>query len=938
VPILDLTQVDFVCFRSHGRRFSGNIIDNSGFGEGHALFRYSDCSAIQLAGSFAPEITNSMHQFELPEHTSFLSRGDAMKSFRVLALSILVFIISLMAACGGSSKKPPAPPAPLSITTQTVPNATVNEPYNFFIQGTGGTGTYTWAITKGTLPQGLSFNSGFGEITGTATVFGIFPFTAQVTDGAGTVATANLSLTVEGAMVITCNSCAQGTSHLPSGNPGVLYSATLSATGGQMPFTWCVIESAGGCDNGSQGGLPPGLTITSNSDGTATISGTPTTPGTPTTFQVQVSDSETIVSRGTATLMITIFDLAPKSLPNATLNSPYNQSVVALGGIAPWTWTLTGALPPGLSFGTCVRKQTPNCAITGSPTQLGTTNFSVTVTDGETPPATATASLSITVGPLATNGTLNGTYAIAFNGYKNGNLFAMAGSLVADGNGNITSGKIDYNDGSGEPNDPNGCLHNPVCPIAQTVQTGSTYDLNTQGNGLGTMTLSTIDGSGNPHTFQFTIAVSGNACVAGRTLSSCGRLIEDDAQMYGSGVLKVQDPTFFVIQSGNPNSFLPGNFALSATGVDPGDSRYAAAGAIGFNPGTLVDIDCNGNGWGLDGCPLDTNDNGNGGSGVTVSDPFKGQFSANLDATTGRGNYVNLSYPNHTAPLCGTSGGTVCGYVYYIVNYTEMLLISTDPQQKSSSPYANLTQWSGFRQRSSATGWGLTSIGTANIVELSANDGGKPDVTTGLLTSDQAGNGAFTSDENDGGTLNPQTAAPGTLTLGASGNKTGQFILNTFPQFGTGGAVMYLWSGNGGNGGYFVGTDAKVTAGTMEPQLPPPPGSSFSNASVSGNYSGGTASPVLAAITNSVTYLHADGASPTGNATGSQFTSGPGGANGPSPLTLTYQVDATGRGVVVDQTTGNQYGFLYVVSPNKFAMVPTGNNPALNIFITGQPD
>ena len=55
-------------------------------------------------------------------------------------------------------------------------------------------------------------------------------------------------------------------------------------------------------------------------------------------------------------------------------------------------------------------------------------------------------------------------------------------------------------------------------------------------------------------------------------------------------------------------------------------------------------------------------------------------------------------------------------------------------------------------------------------------------------------------------------------------------------------------------------------------------------------------------------------------------------------LTLTYQVDATGRGVVTDQTTGNQYGFLYVVSPNKFALVPTGNNPALNIFITGQPD
>jgi hypothetical protein len=374
--------------------------------------------------------------------------------------------------------------------------------------------------------------------------------------------------------------------------------------------------------------------------------------------------------------------------------------------------------------------------------------------------------------------------------------------------------------------------------------------------------------------------------------------------------------------------------------VDSVGNRYAAAGAIGFNPTTLVDIDCNGNGWHLTACPLDTNDNGNGGSGATVPDPFRGQFSANLDTITGRGNYVNLGYPNHTGAVCGTpgGGGTSCGYVYYVIDYTEMMLMSTDPQVKSGSPYANLTMWSGFRQKSTAVGWTLTSVGPANIVELNANDGGKADVTTGLLTSDQAGNGTFTSDENDGGTLNPQTAAPGTFTVGTTGNQTGQILVNGFPQFGTGGAVMYMWSGNGGNGGYFVGTDAKVTAGTIEAQLPPPPGTSFSNASVSGNYVGGTASPVLAAITNSVTYLHADGASPNGTASGSQFTSGSGGANGPNPVTLTYQVDATGRGVVVDQTTGNQYGFLYIVSPNKFAMVPTGNNPAQNIFITGQPD
>jgi Putative Ig domain len=882
----------------------------------------------QLACSFATEITNSK-SVELPEHTASHSRGDAMKSFRVPALAILALtMVVMLVACGGGGKTP-TPPAALAITTSVVPTATVNVAYSFFLAGTGGTGTYTWSISGGALPPGLTLSSGPGQISGTPTTLGVYAFTAQVTDGAGNIATANLSMTVEGVIGITCQSCASGTTLLPSGNPGILYSATLTASGGKMPYTWCVIESSGACDNGSQGALPPGLTISTDSSGNGIISGTPTTPGTPTTFTVQVSDSETIVSRATASLTITIFDIGPKTLPNATLNSPYNENISAIGGIPPYTFTLTGSLPPGLSFGTCVRTPHATCPITGTPTQVGTTQFTVSVSDGENPAATATANLSITVGPLATNGTLTGTYAIVFSGYKSGNPFQMVGSVAADGNGNITAGKIDYNDGSGEPLGTN-CHGNPVCPAPQIVQTGSTYDLTT-GNGTGSMTINTLDSSNNPHTYTFSIAVSGRACVASISLSDCGQLIEDDAQMYGSGALKVQDTSYFA-----GSSFFPGNFAILVSGIDPAGNRYAAAGAIGTNPHTLVDIDCNGNGWDLSGCPLDTNDNGNNGSGATVPNPYTGSFSADIDSNTGRGNFVNMKFASDPQGLClgPPLPNHDCGFVYYIINYTEMILMSSDPTNSSGSPYANLTTWTLFRQKSSATGWGLTSTPLDSIMELTANDGGKADVTTGLFTTDQAGNGTFASDENDGGTLNHQAAAPGTYAVGTAGSKTGQFLLSGFPQFGTGGAVMYLWSGNGGNGAYLVGTDAKVTSGTVEMQQAPPPGSSFSNASVSGNYAGGTVSPAIAAITNSVTYLYANG---VGQASGSQFTSGPGGANGPNPLTLTYQVDSTGRGVVLDQNQ-NQYGFLYVVSPNKFSMVPTGSNPALNIFITGQPD
>ena len=47
---------------------------------------------------------------------------------------------------------------------------------------------------------------------------------------------------------------------------------------------------------------------------------------------------------------------------------------------------------------------------------------------------------------------------------------------------------------------------------------------------------------------------------------------------------------------------------------------------------------------------------------------------------------------------------------------------------------------------------------------------------------------------------------------------------------------MYMFNGVSANGGYVVGTDDKVTSGVMEPQVKPPGGTTFSNASVNGNY------------------------------------------------------------------------------------------------------
>ena len=242
------------------------------------------------------------------------------------------------------------PDKPLAVTTASVLTGTQGVAYSDYLEASGGIGPYTWSVTSGSLPAGLTLvTSGqYGYLSGTPTVSGTFTFTATATDSESPTPVAasapfTLTLGAAGPLLVT-------TTTLPSGQVGVAYgytsfgypgcySTTLQAIGGIGPYAWSL----------AAGALPAGLTL----DPGGELCGTPTASGT-FSFTVEATDSAT-PTPATATAQLTLviapptpFVITTASLPSAVQGVGYNAQLSSTGGTAPITWAvISGALPPG---------------------------------------------------------------------------------------------------------------------------------------------------------------------------------------------------------------------------------------------------------------------------------------------------------------------------------------------------------------------------------------------------------------------------------------------------------------------------------------------------------------------------------------------------------------------------------------------------------------
>ncbi len=658
-------------------------------------------------------------------------------------------------------------PAPLALTTTSLPNGTVGVPYSAPIGITGGIAPYTCMFTAGTLPAGLALAG--CTVSGTPTVAGTANLTVKATDSSGNTTAGPESITIAAAPA------ALTISSPPAATVGIPYTGVIPVSGGTAPYT-CALTG---------GTVPAGLTLTG-----CTLTGTPTVSGTtPLTVRATDSSSPTVTSSGPVTVTV---NPAPATItiaspPAGTVGVPYTGPIAITGGTAPYTCTQTsGTLPAGLTLSGCTVTGTPTTAgpgtiavtvtdsasphgtgsgpvtvainpvpqltftgalpnavvnqpytrtlaasggvgpytyamtagtlpagitvsstgvVSGTPTTVGAYSFTMTATDAEATPQTANLPLVllVTYAPTTTDAELTGPYAFLFQGYDDVAFGVLA--YKTDTIGSFTA------DGTGVVSagelDSN---HQSSTSANGTVASNrflGTYQLNPDNRGL--LTITTLNANGtvaNTHTY----AISLKAPVSPATTVAQGSLIEYDNNnavgTKGSGTLLQQTPASFA-------TGLSGSYAFGLQGESPcllactvnlAPGPVASVGALTANAGTI---------GGLSDANI-----------AAVTYPTQ-TLSGSYGSADGNGR-VQMNMVTGSLPA-----GYPADYAVYVVNANQALVMSTDvhsanallagnAQLQTQSAFSNASITGPFiGYENSATNPGLVSATLQNTLNLS---------------------------------------------------------------------------------------------------------------------------------------------------------------------------------------------------------------------------
>ncbi|MBK8596089.1 MAG: putative Ig domain-containing protein [Holophagales bacterium] len=697
------------------------------------------------------------------------------------------------------------------------------------LAGAGGVAPYTFAVTAGTLPAGVTLTGATGALSGTPTTLEAYDFTITATDTNG--CTGSRQYTGRVCPVITV------TTNLPNGVVGAAYSQTLAAAGSpDVPYAFSL----------TGGALPDGVTLVAGA-----LTGNPTTPG---SFTFTITATDTNGCAGSRTYIVEVC-LAPTITPtpasvcalstgntasgpagattyawviaNGTITSATNLQTVtytagASGNVAltltvtsasscssstslnvpinanPATPTITG-VPPG---GVCA-DSTGNTA--SGP--AGATTYAWSITGGTITSATNLQTVTYTAGPsgsvnltlVVTNAsgcsaTNNATAAINANPATPTITGVPPGGVCADSTGNTASGPAGATTYSWSIT--GGTITSATNAQAVTYTAGASGSVNltlvvTNGSGCSATSSATATINANPATPTITGVPTGGVCAdsTGNTASGPAGATTYAWSITGGTITSAANLQTVTYTAGPSGSV---NLTLVVTNASGCSATNNATAAINANPATPtitgvppggVCADSTGNtasgpagattySWSITGGTITSATNA---QAVTYTAGASGSVNLTLVVMNGSGCSATSSATatinaNPATPtITGVPPGGVCA----------------DSTGNTASGPAGATTYAW-----SITGGTITSATNAQAVTYTAGASGSVNLT--LVVTNGSGCSATSSAT---ATINANPATP-TITGVPPGGVCADSTGNT--ASGPAGATTYSWSITGG--------------------------------------------------------------------------------------------------------------------------------------------